>query len=332
MIRRAIGAAINALGAREVEVILSTDGIGRDGHILEPGGCELDRYRDNPILLWQHNPAAPIGRVDDIAVYGNRIAARVSFAAPGISATADEVCGLVKSGIVSTVSVGFDVIEAEPLDPRQGARGGLRISKWELLECSFVSIPADPGAVVTARAGVTARSSYHRRSAMVAEHKALMENLGESIDDARNHLYAAARAHERGDKRGVEAAHRRCQRALDEAREAYRDLGALAQQLDFDATHTIQTSAGTGIDHGSDTGRDYRRRQVEKLRLQGVAIDPLPLPSLIYSPEGGAAGWTAQIRQCEEEQRAAHCAEIVVGARSLTRAERLAEVARLRRQ
>jgi len=84
-------------------------------------------------------------------MYGDKITARVRFAAVGISPDADKVRGLVKGGIVRSVSVGFDPLDAEPLDPKK-PYGGQRFTRWELLECSFVSVPADPGAVVTARA------------------------------------------------------------------------------------------------------------------------------------------------------------------------------------
>jgi len=45
------------------------------------------------------------------------------------------------------VSVGFDPIEVEP-----NGKGGYNFNKWELLELSIVSVPANPGATVFARA------------------------------------------------------------------------------------------------------------------------------------------------------------------------------------
>jgi HK97 family phage prohead protease len=150
MIRGIVPAEIRALGDDEVEVVMSTGTVARDGHILVPEGAVLDNYRSNPIFLWMHDQKTPVGRAEEIAVDGETIRARVRFAPPGISADADKVRGLVKSGIVRAVSVGFDAIEGKPIDPAK-PRAGQRFTRWELLECSFVSVPADPGAVVTAR-------------------------------------------------------------------------------------------------------------------------------------------------------------------------------------
>ena len=151
IMRAAVLAELTPLADDEVEVIISTSALARDGHVLEPTGCDLTNYRANPVVLWQHNPDLPVGRATDLVVEGDRIRARITFAPSGISPKADEVRGLVKNGIVSGISVGFDILDGEPLDPKK-PRGGQRFTKWELLECSFCSVPVDPGAAVTARA------------------------------------------------------------------------------------------------------------------------------------------------------------------------------------
>jgi HK97 family phage prohead protease len=151
MLRAIVPVEITQLGPREVEIRMMTSALARDGHIVEPAGVVIDNYLKNPIQLWQHNPEFPVGCNQDLRIEDGGIVARTVFAPAGVSAKADEICGLVKNGIVRSVSIGFDALDAEPLDPKLGARGGLHITKWELLECSFVSIPADPGALVTAR-------------------------------------------------------------------------------------------------------------------------------------------------------------------------------------
>lgn len=154
MVRRIVPAEIRSLGDDEVEVILSTAKLVRqDGLALVPGGCVIDDYRRNPIWLWSHDPDLPIGNADPetIVVGPGDISCRVRFAPSGVSAKADEIRGLVKAGVVRAVSIGFDPIEWEPLDPRRPG-AGKRVTRWVLFECSFVSVGADADALVTARA------------------------------------------------------------------------------------------------------------------------------------------------------------------------------------
>jgi len=150
-LRKLVRALITPVGEDEVDVVMSTDALARDGHILLPGGCVLENYRANPIALWSHDPDKPVGNAETVSVGPDEITARVRFAPLGVSRIADETRGLVKGGVIRAVSVGFDPIDMEPLDPKR-PKGGQRITQWELLEMSFVSVPADPGAVVTARA------------------------------------------------------------------------------------------------------------------------------------------------------------------------------------
>lgn len=155
MQRRAIPAELTMMADDQVQIRMSTGQRARDGHILDPMGCVLDNYRGNPIQLWQHDPDEPVGRNADIVQSPDGISACTTFAPPGVSPTADRIRGLVKAGIVNGVSIGFEILDAEPIDPAR-PRGGLRASRWELLECSFVSVPADTGAIVTARSAETA--------------------------------------------------------------------------------------------------------------------------------------------------------------------------------
>lgn len=149
--RRTFPANVRELGEREVEIAISTSALAADGDIWMTAGVDLARYRGNPVMLWSHSPETPVARAESIRIEGDELIANVMFAPAGVSAKADEICGLVKSRIISGISAGAIPIEMEPLDAKK-PRGGQRWTRWELIEVSFVSIPANTEARVTARA------------------------------------------------------------------------------------------------------------------------------------------------------------------------------------
>jgi HK97 family phage prohead protease len=149
-LRRAVAGHVtkflSTVGERQIRVIASYATPDRMGDILEPGGCQLDDFRRNPIMLAQHDSNQPIGSWPSIQVNGGRLEALGEFAPEGVSTVADEYCRLAKAGILRAVSVGFLPISYEPL-----RGGGLRFTKWDLVGLSLVSVPANPNALVIER-------------------------------------------------------------------------------------------------------------------------------------------------------------------------------------
>lgn len=143
--------SVEALGPREILAIAASDQLARDGHILEVDNLDTKNYARNPVILANHDGDSPIGVAVAIGVTGGKLFVRIRFADEGISPEADKWAALAKGGVVNALSVGFDPLEMEPLDPKQ-PYAGQRITSSELLEISLVSVPADPAAVVTARA------------------------------------------------------------------------------------------------------------------------------------------------------------------------------------
>src|SRR5581483_4320456 len=151
MIRKLVPAQVKVLADDEIEVRMSTGIRARDGHVLIPQGVQLDNYKRNPVVLWDHDVSAPpVGRSEEIRVEQDEIVSRVKFPPAGISARADEIRGLTKAGFINGVSVGFDPIDGDPIEPAK-PRAGMRFNVWELLEFSFCCVPVDTEALVTAR-------------------------------------------------------------------------------------------------------------------------------------------------------------------------------------
>jgi HK97 family phage prohead protease len=266
----------------------SSSRLGRDGHILIPAGLNLTNYRKNPIILWQHNPGAPVARCVSISVVDGELRGAGEFPPAGTSDTADEVCGLVKSGVVSAVSIGFDVVDAQPLDPKR-PYGGQRIVSSELLECSLVSVPADTGAVITERA-------LRSGTMMSAEASRHLIRASEAVDEADRHHEALGRHLDNGNERAAGAAHKRLGRCIGDAQRCFRALADQAVLDDIHASQSLQTSSGVTTGTSSFTAPLSRaERQLEALRLQ--------------LPAGGAVD-AAATRDREFLRRLVHCEQV----------------------
>jgi len=133
---------------KTLEYIMSDATVDRYGDVVDPRGWDLEDFRRNPIALWGHNSKdPPIGRWADLRVEGSALKGRLELAASGTSARIDEIRSLAQQGILKGVSVGFVPLEAEPLPGGKGRR----FKRSKLVECSLVSIPANPSALQVMR-------------------------------------------------------------------------------------------------------------------------------------------------------------------------------------
>ena len=127
-------------GGVEIKGSASTNALDRAGDIIETdawtkGG--LENFKNNPIILFNHNYDRPIGRAKDLQVTDNglQISAKISKAA-------GEVTQLIKDGVLGAFSVGFKVKDADYMTETDG----YKIKDAELFEVSVVSIPCNQGA------------------------------------------------------------------------------------------------------------------------------------------------------------------------------------------
>ena len=156
---------LGGVGERQVRVVASDATPDRMGDVLDPAGCDLRNYYKNPVVLAQHDSGQPIARCSDIAVRGGQVVATIEFPPAGTSDRSDEYLALLKAGILGAVSVGFLPIEFRPR-----AGGGFLFTKWEILELSVVSVPANPSALVTERSigGTNRRAADLARAVRIA--------------------------------------------------------------------------------------------------------------------------------------------------------------------
>jgi HK97 family phage prohead protease/HK97 family phage major capsid protein len=129
---------------RVIEGIATTPTTDRAGDIVEPKGAVFDTPVDIP-LLWQHDREQPIGRVFSASVSdaGISIKARI---AKDVLPFIDDAWALIKSGLVRGLSIGFQPVEFAFLKETDG----VHFTKWNWLELSAVTIPANTDASIQA--------------------------------------------------------------------------------------------------------------------------------------------------------------------------------------
>jgi HK97 family phage major capsid protein/HK97 family phage prohead protease len=114
--------------------------------VVEPTGAKFSL----PIaLLWQHDSKQPIGHVTAAKVGKDGItvtAKLASIAEPGkLKDRLDEAWQSLKSGLVRGLSIGFRGIETQDIKDTWG----IRFVKWDWLELSAVTIPANADCSIT---------------------------------------------------------------------------------------------------------------------------------------------------------------------------------------
>lgn len=131
------------------EFVMSSARVDLMGDIVEQD-WKLADFRKNPIALFAHDSRSPIGIWKRVRIEVDRLLGKLDLAAAGTSEHIDTLSSLVEQRILRAVSVGFSPTTVEPLDEKE-PWGGLRLSGNRLLECSLVSVPANPDAVSLAK-------------------------------------------------------------------------------------------------------------------------------------------------------------------------------------
>lgn len=134
--------------AGEVEGLAAAFGnADRQGDVIAPGAFSETLLahrtrRTMPAMLLHHDMKRPIGRWTELAETPSGLVAKGRLAID----TADglEAHRLLRAGALAGLSIGFRDAKA-----RRGAAGGREIIGLDLLEISFVTVPANPLATVS---------------------------------------------------------------------------------------------------------------------------------------------------------------------------------------
>ena len=138
-------------------ITINTDDEDRHGTIIEPEAARLDNYDQNPVVLINHMRSLVAG-TSAVSLRNGQLVANMEdedwdLDDPDIERWFNKV----KNGIIRAASIGFRSHEVEKElidpdgDPYDYSNVRYRITDWELLEWSYVSVPSNPGALVTER-------------------------------------------------------------------------------------------------------------------------------------------------------------------------------------
>jgi len=162
-------------------IVGSSNVLDRIGDVIDQAGWKLQNYKKtNPVILWGHNQKEqrpPIGKalkvwIQDKGEKTAKLMFKVKFDLQ--DNFAKEIFRKIKDGFINTVSVGFLPIEWKLMD-EDDPFSGKKYTKQELLELSFVPVPANPEALVALK------GMKDERFAPV-ELKDLYQQKGEPID------------------------------------------------------------------------------------------------------------------------------------------------------
>ena len=135
-----------------VSGIISDISIDSDGDVVLPKAFDFKRFQKNPVVLFNHSLAEPIGFVDDLSVSSQQVNAKVKF---GKTPEAQKVYQLAKDGVLRTFSVGFITLEEvrtkfpERFNDMNALSIDRIVTQALLVELSIVTIPANMNAVMS---------------------------------------------------------------------------------------------------------------------------------------------------------------------------------------
>lgn len=143
-------------GDRTFTALASTADVDEDNEVLLSTGCDASRFLRSGSILYEHDRNKIIGRPLSVDRKTRAVLVRAEFAERPQNHVgawlADEVMGLVKTGSLRGVSVGFIPVEVRKPTAADvklyGPTVERVVAKWKLLELSITPIPCNPNAVI----------------------------------------------------------------------------------------------------------------------------------------------------------------------------------------
>ncbi len=133
-----ISGQVQKIADNKYRVLASTSAIDRQGDSIDQSGWQIANYLKNPVMLWAHNyDELPVAKATSLDVTPKGLEMDFEFASAEANPKAQQIKLLYDEGFLNAVSVGFIQLE----------RNGNVITRSELLEVSFVPVPANQEAL-----------------------------------------------------------------------------------------------------------------------------------------------------------------------------------------
>lgn len=141
------------------------------GDIVEAGAYRISLAKGRRIkMLWQHDPAQPIGVWDEVVEDAKGLWVRGRLLTD--IARAREAASLIAAGAIDGLSIGYRTLRAH-----KDASGARRLSELDLWEVSLVTFPMLPEARVTAKAEARDTDDLDRLARAFAQARRLLPPL-----------------------------------------------------------------------------------------------------------------------------------------------------------
>ena len=166
-----------------------------------PGAVRLGRLTSGGPLLMDHDTRDQVGVIESVRIDADRVGrAVVRF---GKSARAEEVWQDVQDGIRRNVSVGYAIHKAVLVETSETGADTYRVTDWEPMEISLVSVPADASVGI----GRSAADGGDNPIQILKEHRMPAENTttpAAPVDHAAIERAATERANQDATKRAAD--------------------------------------------------------------------------------------------------------------------------------
>lgn len=139
-----------------VDITASDETVDRYGDVIVADGWRLENYARNPVVLVDHNyRVESIVGVGEPRIKGKKLKIRITDDESPENEKAAAVIRLRAQGFLRAVSVGFQPMKWEKILDKDGNwKGSFRYTEQDLLELSWVAVPANPSATLGAESSM----------------------------------------------------------------------------------------------------------------------------------------------------------------------------------